>query len=71
MVSHIPSDARPQPAPTQAAGPGHADASPPRLRVLLVEDDEGDAFLVGELLDEADAPVDLIVATHLSEAQAA
>ena len=39
-----------------------------RLRVLLVEDDEGDAFLVGELLDEADAPVALSVAPTLREA---
>ena len=31
------------------------------LRVLLVEDDEGDAFLVGELLAEADS-IDLLVA---------
>jgi serine phosphatase RsbU (regulator of sigma subunit) len=38
--------------------------------VLLVEDDEQDAFLVGELLAEANAPVDLIVAQTLAEAQA-
>jgi serine phosphatase RsbU (regulator of sigma subunit) len=69
-VSHIPSDARSQPAPTQAAGPGHANVSPPRLRVLLVEDDEQDAFLVRELLDEVHAPVDLTVARTLAEAQA-
>jgi serine phosphatase RsbU (regulator of sigma subunit) len=36
--------------------------------VLLVEDDEADAFLVGELLEEADAPVDLTVATSLARA---
>ncbi|MEV1288133.1 SpoIIE family protein phosphatase [Micromonospora sp. NPDC049679] len=40
-----------------------------RLRVLLVEDDEGDAFLVGELLAEAGAAVDLIVATSLTQAR--
>ncbi|MCO8275618.1 fused response regulator/phosphatase [Actinoplanes sp. TRM 88003] len=40
-----------------------------RLRVLLVEDDEGDAFLVRELLHEADAPFDLRVATSLREAR--
>jgi len=40
-----------------------------RLRVLLVEDDEGDAFLVGELLQEARAPFDLVVATSLREAK--
>src|SRR3712207_1691028 len=40
-----------------------------RLRVLLVEDDEGDAFLVRELLHEAQAPFDLRVATSLREAR--
>src|SRR5690242_13793062 len=39
-----------------------------RLRVLLVEDDEGDAFLVRELLHEAEAPFDLAVATTLRQA---
>src|SRR4051794_17729791 len=43
-------------------------ARPERLRVLLVEDDEGDAFLVRELLHEAEAPFDLEVATTLREA---
>jgi serine phosphatase RsbU (regulator of sigma subunit) len=46
-----------------AAGP-----APERLRILLVEDDEGDAFLVRELLYEAGAPFDLVVATTLREA---
>jgi serine phosphatase RsbU (regulator of sigma subunit) len=41
---------------------------PERLRILLVEDDEGDAFLVRELLSEADAPFDLAVATSLRAA---
>lgn len=36
--------------------------------MLLVEDDEGDAFLVRELLDEAEAPFDLSMATSLREA---
>ncbi len=40
-----------------------------RLRVLLVEDDEGDAFLVRELLSEAEAPVDLVVADSLRAAK--
>jgi serine phosphatase RsbU (regulator of sigma subunit) len=40
-----------------------------RLRVLLVEDDEADAFLVQELLDEAHAAVDLVVATTLAAAR--
>jgi serine phosphatase RsbU (regulator of sigma subunit) len=39
-----------------------------RLRVLLVEDDPGDAFLVGELLDEAEAPITLRIATSMAEA---
>jgi serine phosphatase RsbU (regulator of sigma subunit) len=47
---------------------GSATSSPERLRVLLVEDDEGDAFLVRELLDEAEAPFDLSMATSLREA---
>src|SRR4051795_9273947 len=44
-------------------------ARPERLRVLLVEDDEGDAFLVRELLHEAEAPFDLEVATTMREAR--
>jgi serine phosphatase RsbU (regulator of sigma subunit) len=40
-----------------------------RLRVLLVEDDPGDAFLVQELLLEARAPVDLEIATTMAEAR--
>jgi serine phosphatase RsbU (regulator of sigma subunit) len=44
-------------------------ARPNRLRVLLVEDDEQDAFLVRELLAEVGAPVDLIVARTLAEAR--
>ncbi|MEU4693114.1 fused response regulator/phosphatase [Actinoplanes sp. NPDC023714] len=40
-----------------------------RLRILLVEDDEGDAFLVRELLTEADAPFELTVASTLREAR--
>jgi serine phosphatase RsbU (regulator of sigma subunit) len=44
--------------------------APERLRILLVEDDEGDAFLVRELLSEAEAPFELLVATSLGEARA-
>jgi serine phosphatase RsbU (regulator of sigma subunit) len=40
-----------------------------RLRVLLVEDDEGDAFLVRELLSEADTAFDLQVASTLAQAK--
>jgi serine phosphatase RsbU (regulator of sigma subunit) len=53
-------------APRIAAGGIGPDAE--RLRILLVEDDEGDAFLVRELLTEAEAPFDLVVATSLREA---
>ena len=41
------------------------------VRVLLVEDDDGDAFLVGELLDEAVTPVEMLRARTLAEAEAA
>ena len=41
------------------------------LRVLLVEDDDGDAFLVQELLDEAVSQVELLRARTLAEAEAA
>ncbi|MDG4821331.1 fused response regulator/phosphatase [Asanoa sp. WMMD1127] len=40
-----------------------------RLHVLLIEDDDADAFLVSELLDEADAAVDLVNAKSLAEAR--
>src|SRR5919112_748211 len=46
-----------------------AGPMPERLRILLVEDDEGDAFLVRELLSEAEAPFELMVATSLREAE--
>jgi len=45
--------------------PGPAD----RLRVLLIEDDPGDAFLVQELLTEARAPVDLDIAVDMASAR--
>jgi serine phosphatase RsbU (regulator of sigma subunit) len=51
--------------------PGGSGPYADRLRILLVEDDEGDAFLVRELLSEADAPFDLVVATSLREARTA
>jgi serine phosphatase RsbU (regulator of sigma subunit) len=40
-----------------------------RLRVLLVEDDPGDALLVRELLVEAKAPVELYVAPSMAAAR--
>ncbi|WP_432986198.1 PP2C family protein-serine/threonine phosphatase [Dactylosporangium sp. CA-233914] len=40
-----------------------------RIRVLLVEDDPGDAFLVRELLAEARAPFDVQIAQTMREAR--
>jgi serine phosphatase RsbU (regulator of sigma subunit) len=48
--------------------PDDADAA---RRVLLIEDDEGDAFLVSELLDEAGGAVDLVWVRSLAAARAA
>ncbi len=45
-------------------------AGRPQIRVLLVEDDSGDAFLVRELLSEVDAPVDLTVVSTVADARA-
>jgi serine phosphatase RsbU (regulator of sigma subunit) len=44
---------------------------PPTVRLLLVEDDEGDAFLVRELLDESGAAIEVEWVRSLSEAKAA
>ncbi|HEU4425337.1 MAG TPA: SpoIIE family protein phosphatase [Pilimelia sp.] len=56
--------------PTAPRGrPGHQAHTAARLRVLLVEDDDADTFLVRELLAEAAAPVELTVATSLGEAR--
>jgi serine phosphatase RsbU (regulator of sigma subunit) len=55
------------PVPPTSA-PGSLQTSPEVLRVLLVEDDDGDALLVEDLLELAGAPVDLRRATRLAEA---
>ncbi|MEV4533453.1 fused response regulator/phosphatase [Asanoa sp. NPDC049518] len=49
--------------------PGQKQPAVQRLRVLLIEDDDADAFLVSELLDEADAAVDLVNAKSLADAR--
>jgi CheY-like chemotaxis protein len=46
------------------------DPNPRPLRVLLVEDDDGDALLVGELFADAHAPVELTRARSVDEALA-
>jgi len=53
------------PAP---GGAGYAQHAVP-LRVLLIEDDDGDAFLVRELLAEADADVVMERARSLADAR--
>jgi serine phosphatase RsbU (regulator of sigma subunit) len=53
---------------TELATPRAVLKAPERLRVLLVEDDEGDAFLVQELLDETGVSFDLQIATTLRAA---
>jgi serine phosphatase RsbU (regulator of sigma subunit) len=55
-----------QPGPRDRTGRSGTSAA--RLRVLLVEDDDADAFLVQELLDEANAPIDLTVAATVAQA---
>jgi serine phosphatase RsbU (regulator of sigma subunit) len=56
-----------QPGPSRV--PSRPFGAPERLRVLLVEDDDADAFLVRELLDEAGVDVELTVASTLSQAR--
>lgn len=52
---------------TEAVG---RSTAPREGRLLLVEDDDGDAFLVQELLDEAVSSVELVRARTLAEAEA-
>jgi serine phosphatase RsbU (regulator of sigma subunit) len=45
------------------------DAAPSRMQVLLIEDDDGDALIVQELLAEVAAPVSLRRARSMTEAR--
>jgi serine phosphatase RsbU (regulator of sigma subunit) len=58
----------PRTSPRPGVPAGRSSPARERLRVLLVEDDAGDAFLVSELLAEADAPVDLRITESMAEA---
>lgn len=59
--------AAPAPAPvTGFRSPLCQDA--PMAKVLLVEDDDGDAFLVGELLRDVGEPFELVRATSVAQA---
>jgi serine phosphatase RsbU (regulator of sigma subunit) len=55
-------------APSVLAGGGAAGPRSERLRILLVEDDEGDAFLVSELLHEEDPSIVVRHVRSLAEA---
>jgi serine phosphatase RsbU (regulator of sigma subunit) len=57
------------PVPARPPATEELPQIPPRLRVLLVEDDEQDAMIVQDELAVANAPVDLIQATSIAEAR--
>jgi serine phosphatase RsbU (regulator of sigma subunit) len=57
-------------APTTARGSGSREIATEPVRVLLVEDDDGDALLVEDLLALADANLRLTRARTLAEAEA-
>jgi DNA-binding response OmpR family regulator len=46
------------------------DADPAAVRVLLIEDDAGDAVLMRELLRDAGSTIELVHATSVAEAEA-
>src|SRR5260370_32529086 len=52
-----------------SSGTAHVGALPERIRVLLIEDDDGDALLVEELLLDSGAPFLLRRARSLTEAK--
>lgn len=52
----------------EGVSPGNGEPPADRMRVLLVEDDDGDALLVDELLLDAGAPFALMRARTLAEA---
>ena len=52
----------------EGVSPGNGGPPADRMRVLLVEDDDGDALLVDELLLDAGAPFALMRARTLAEA---
>ena len=76
MIWHDPCVQPPLPAPGALDGPASGPVAAPVqrtgddvLRVLLVEDDEGDAFLVQDLLQDAPVPVDVVHVRSLAEAR--
>ena len=68
-LAPAPSGAAPDLRAATVAAPQARPAEDGRLRVLLVEDDDADAFLVQELLAETRAPFDLRVAQSMAQAR--